>query len=91
MLAAVQHLIDAAQHNKRKRVVGNHSFRLYNNKWEFLYHFTIVCLVDPINNLIAYDNGGYDTISTIRAIRSYKDYFNSNYIECSMEFLKTCK
>lgn len=44
----------------------------------FWYFQTIICSVDFRDETFKTNNGGWDTPSTNRAIKDYRDYYNSN-------------
>ena len=78
MLKSVQNLINAANSGAKQRQCGNHSFqRDKDGTLKFFYHWTAICVVDKNGNP-TYDNGGWNTTSTKRAINSYKQYYGES-------------
>ena len=75
MLRAIKHLIEAAKAGRTSKAEGNHSFQCRNGIWYFRYHWSNICVADPKRHLVAYDNHGFNTNSTTRAINSYKEEF----------------
>lgn len=78
MLKTVEKLVNAKGNMK----IGNHSVEHIGNSRRFYYYGTAICVADDKYRLVYFDNGGYFTLSTTRAINSYKEYFlkNVNYI-----------
>lgn len=66
-----------------KLVLADRNLKLNNhrvyfpavNMRHFIYHSTIICCVNDDVKTIMFDNGGYNTVSTKRAINAYKAYF----------------
>jgi len=73
MLASVEKMILAYKHGKTHAKAGNHRFELVEGVARFYYHNTAICIVG--NGATKYTNGGWNTLSTTRAINSYKEYF----------------
>ena len=76
MLKAVEHLVEAAKIGRASKTEGNHSFKLRNGLWYFRHHQANICVVDPQRELVAYNDEGYHSKSTIRAINIYKKFFD---------------
>ena len=76
MLKAIEHLVEAAKMGRISRTEGNHSFKRRNDLWYFKHHQSNICVVDPKRYLVAYNDGGYQTKSTTRAINAYKKFFD---------------
>ena len=74
MLKSVEKLIRDYKAGKKKATYGNHWMVVTNKGVRFYYHNTAICVVDNAGN-VTYDNGGWSTQSTTRAINSYKQYF----------------
>lgn len=55
--------------------VGNHCLKQEGNTTKFYYHNTAICTLDKTGKA-TYDNGGWGTSSTTRAINCYKKYFD---------------
>lgn len=77
MLKSVSKLVAAARNGEANLTLGNHSFSTRNNKWYFTYHGSAVCIVNPIEGTVLYDNCGYYTSSTTRTINSYAEAFKN--------------
>lgn len=79
MLKTVEKLVNA----KRDMKIGNHSVKQEGNTRRFYYYSTAICVADDKYRLVYFDNGGYGTSSTTRAVNSYKKYFleNACYIQ----------
>lgn len=78
MLKSVKKLVEAATIGHLDSLsLGNHSFSTRYNKWYFRYHGSAVCVVDPIDGTVLYDNCGYYTSSTTRTINSYREAFSN--------------
>lgn len=60
--------------NKR---IGNHRLEITAKEEKYYYHNTCICKIDHKECVVAYDNGGYLTSSTTRAINCYK---RSDYV-----------
>lgn len=62
--------------NSDSRTCGNHRVKEYSNGTrDFVYHNTVICTANDNNRTFNTDNGGWNTLSTTRAINSYKQAF----------------
>ena len=61
----------------RNKCIGNHQVVIKGTKRDFIYFRTVICAVDDEAKTFHCDNGGWNTSSTNRAIRSYRYYFRS--------------
>lgn len=75
MLRAVEDLISMANKGKKSAKRGNHRMEQTDNKIQYYYYWTCICEVDKATNKATYDNGGFSTSSTTRAINSYREYY----------------
>lgn len=66
---------------KGNKKVGNHWSQKTEMIEKYYYHNTCICKINHIEKVVTYDNGGFFTSSTTRAINSYK---RSNYINLLM-------
>ena len=76
MLRSIETLIRLAEDNivsEARR--GNHWFISDNHNIYYYYHATCICIVPHALPIIKYDNGGWNTSSTTRAINSYREYY----------------
>lgn len=74
MLASVKKMISASEAGKDHAKAGNHRMeRLYDGTIAYYYHDTAICVVS--RGQVEYNNGGWNTTSTSRAINSYKSYY----------------
>lgn len=74
MLKSVEKMIKAANDGKFKTTAGNHWMERYSdNEIHYGYHSTVICKVK--HGKVTYNNGGWNTLSTTRAINSYKQYY----------------
>lgn len=63
--------------SKKNLRIGNHRVEICENGMrKFIYFKTCICLVDDVNKTFFIDNGGWDTVSTNKAIGSYRSYFS---------------
>ena len=74
MLKSVEKLIRDYKAGKKKATYGNHWMVVTDLGVKFYYHNTAICVVDNAGN-VTYDNGGWSSVSTSRALNSYKQYF----------------
>ena len=86
LLKAVKKLISAAFAGTNTMTVGNHSFTKEGSLLVFKYHWSEVCIADPERHYVVYDNCGFNTSSTTRAINSYREAF-SDYEEVTKDIL----
>ena len=86
MLQAVKKLIGAAFAGTNTMTVGNHSFTKEGSLFVFMYHWSEVCIADPERRYVIYDNCGFNTSSTTRAINSYREVFE-DYEEVTKDIL----
>ena len=61
----------------KSKQAGNHAFVRKDGKLFFYYHQTAICVVDA-EGKATYDNGGWNTSSTTRAINSYRSYYGES-------------
>ena len=74
MLKAVENLIYAANTGRKSAKQGNHRMeRASDGRIWYYYHSTAICTVK--DGVAKYDNGGWNTSSTNRAINSYRAYY----------------
>lgn len=71
MLKTVKMLV-TADHNT---TMGNHNVRISGDERRFTYHSTVICFVNDRMRVFSTDNGGWNTMSTNRAINDYRRYF----------------
>lgn len=64
--------------SERNKTLGNHYVQVVVNKdvRYFYYHSTAICKVNDRNKTFKLDNGGWCTVSTTRAINSYRRNFS---------------
>ena len=55
--------------------IGNHSVWISGPVREYRYHGNVICHVDFQRNTIIFDNCGWNTSSTTRAINGYREHF----------------
>ena len=77
MLKSVQALAEhALTGNLESCRIGNHfCARSESNYREFYYHDTCICIIDTEDKTVMFDNCGWNTSSTTRAINSYRQAF----------------
>ena len=74
MLKSVEKCIKAMSLGYDHFKVGNHrAERLHDGTIAYYYHDTAICVVSK--GIAHYDNGGWNTVSTTKAINSYKSYY----------------
>lgn len=73
MLKAVENLIYAANIGRKSARQGNHWMQVENGVIRYYYHNTAICTIK--DGRAVYNNGGWGTTSTTRAINSYKSYY----------------
>lgn len=74
MLKAVEKCIEAMAIGKDSFKTGNHrAERFSDGTIAYYYHDTAICVVSE--GKAHYDNGGWNTSSTNRAINSYRQYY----------------
>lgn len=81
MLKAIEQLVRG-----ERMSVGNHRCRSYSEgnhqKEDYIYHCTAICKVDHTTHTFIIDKGEYsDKMSTNRAVKDYREYFNSKGYE----------
>lgn len=81
MLRAIEQLVRG-----ERTSVGNHRCRCYSEgnhqKEDYIYHCTAICKVDHTTRKFMIDKGEYgDKMSTNRAVKDYRTYFNSKGYE----------
>lgn len=76
-MTTVDKLIIAANEGKKFKKLGNHRMEQNDKFIKFIYWSTTICQVDKTTNAVSYNNGGWDTSSTNRAINAYKKYFGA--------------
>lgn len=81
MLKAIEQLVKG-----ERTSVGNHRCRSYSEgnhqREDYIYHCTAICMVDHTTRKFMIDKGEYgDKMSTNRAVKDYRDYFNANGYE----------
>lgn len=63
------------------RRLGNHrverDYAYANEVYSFYYYSTIICQVDVTSHTVKFENGGYNTSSTNRAIGTYRNLARS--------------
>ena len=64
--------IDALLKSNNDKKVGNHKVILTDDFEKYYYHYTCICEINHKEKTITYDNGGFNTSSTTRAINCYK-------------------
>ena len=73
MLKAHEQLVQVTSSYKR---IGNHAVNALNDSVRsFWYHMTPIVTVNDEDKMFSVDNGGWNTVSTARAIRSLTGYF----------------
>lgn len=70
MLKAIEKLLNGSATH-----VGNHRVETTGKVTYYFYHSTAVCTVNTVDGTVKFDNGGWGTMSTTRAINNYKKYF----------------
>lgn len=74
-MVAVDKLVSAYKKGKKEFQVGNHHLMQDEKEARFYYHSTAICVVNKKTGKAKYDNGGWGTSSTTRAINCYKAVF----------------
>lgn len=73
-MKTVEKLTNAVQNMK----LGNHRVEFTpSGRRKFYYHWTAICTVDDRTMTFVTDDGGWNTISTKRAINAYRRHFES--------------
>lgn len=74
-MKSVDKLILAAENGMKSAREGNHSMKQDDTNIYYTYHDTIICTYNKREKVAYYNNGGYETSSTTRAINAYKKYY----------------
>ena len=80
MMKAVEKLITGFNCGKKYVQCGNHHMTSNNGVTRFFYHETAICTLN--HGKVSYDNGGWNTSSTTRAINDYVRYFGVDESLC---------
>lgn len=72
-MKTVQKMIDAAIAGKKKAKIGHYGMTQDDESINFTFYFTTICKVDKKTGTATYDNGGFETVSTVRAMNAYKE------------------
>ena len=70
MLKSIIKLIE-----KDRKIIGNHKYETFGNITEYIYHQTCICRINTDTREFSVQNGGWNTVSTKRAINDYLNYF----------------
>ena len=74
MLKAIEQLVTGERTH-----VGNHRVESFNERGQtinnYIYHSTIICVVNENEKTFRTSNGGWNTSSTTRAINDYRKWF----------------
>lgn len=70
--------IDTLLKSYENKRIGNHRIEITAKEEKYYYHNTCICNIDHSVYTITFDNGGFLTSSTTRAINCYK---RSGYVE----------
>lgn len=68
--------IEALLRGERTKI-GNHSVLETNVGYDYYYHSTPIARVNNIKRIVIINNGGWNTISTSRAINNYISHYTS--------------
>jgi len=78
--------IKALLNEGTSRRIGNHAVKYIEPSIRhFIYHSTVICVVDDRQKTFSVSNGGYNTPSTSKAINSYRDELQRTHKEISKE------
>ncbi len=86
MLKTVEKLIDFGLNKTTDKKIGNHEVVVnrYNQTTSFYYFDTAIAVIDYNERLITLSQGGWNTVSTNRALNDYKRALKEYYPNYSM-------
>lgn len=77
-MVAIDKLVKEYHYGTKHRKLGNHSMEQDDKEVRFYYHTTAICVIYKSTKEVKYDDGGWGTVSTKRAINCYKRIFSKS-------------